>query len=360
MSPTSNTLHSIGLFVADHVTAMLAYWDKDLVCRFANDAYRDWFGKSREEMVGKMTIKELLGPLYEKNLRYITGALAGVQQTFEREIPLPNGGVRFSLANYFPDIVDGEVLGFVVHVADITPLKLLEIELKKSKEIIEEQNKSLMNFANIISHNLNNYVQSFTGMTELLQYNYPKPVHDDIIKDLSVLSHNFAETIKNIGEIVYAQNMLTITPVQINLCEYITKTISAVKMQITSTGTAIWNNVPPDTIIMGNPAYVESILLNLLTNAIKYRHPDRTAIIELYSTTKDNAVLLTVADNGRGINLEKYGQKLFGLYNKFHGNADARGIGLYITKFQIEAMGGSISVESEENKGTTFTICFKK
>ena len=150
-------LESIGLLVADHVSAMLAYWDKNLVCRFANAAYRDWFGKTREEMVGKVTIKELLGPIYDQNLPYILGALGGKPQTFEREIPIPSGGTRYSIANYFPDIVNGEVQGFFVHVADITNLKLLERELTKSNEIIGEQNQRLLNFANIVSHNLKSY-----------------------------------------------------------------------------------------------------------------------------------------------------------------------------------------------------------
>ena len=136
---SENNINALGLLVADRVSAMLAYWDKDLVCRFANAAYRDWFGKTREEMVNKMTIKELLGSLYEKNKPYIFGALEGENQTFEREIPLPSGELRYSLANYFPDIVNGKVRGFFVHVADITPIKLLEKEFEEINIIINRK-----------------------------------------------------------------------------------------------------------------------------------------------------------------------------------------------------------------------------
>lgn len=111
--------------IADNISAMLAYWDKNLVCRFANAAYLHWFGRTKEEMVDKMTIEELLGPIYIKNLPYIKGALSGIPQTFERLIPSPGGGIRHSLANYYPDIVNGEVKGFYVHVADIS-LSLLK------------------------------------------------------------------------------------------------------------------------------------------------------------------------------------------------------------------------------------------
>src|SRR5690349_11732496 len=80
------TLPEMGLLVSDHIQAMIAYWDKGQVCRFANNAYMFWFGKSRDEMIGRITMKELLGPLYEKNLPYINAVLTGVKQQFEREI----------------------------------------------------------------------------------------------------------------------------------------------------------------------------------------------------------------------------------------------------------------------------------
>src|SRR5688500_16198291 len=98
--------------VVDHISAMIAYWDKDLVCRYANASYLEWFGKKSEDMIDKITLPQLLGPLYEKNLPYIEGVLCGNAQTFEREILLPNGKARYTLANYYPDIVDGQVLGF--------------------------------------------------------------------------------------------------------------------------------------------------------------------------------------------------------------------------------------------------------
>lgn len=117
--------------VVNQVTAMLAYWDENQVCRFANSAYMEWFGKSPEEMIGKITMKELLGPLYEKNLPHIVAALRGEKQVFEREIPLPAGGSRHSIATYFPDVQDGKVKGFFVHVADVTLIKNLEAQVMK-------------------------------------------------------------------------------------------------------------------------------------------------------------------------------------------------------------------------------------
>ena len=127
-----DTMADVALRVADHTPAMLAYWNRDLICEFANEAYRAWFGKSRAEVVGS-SMRALLGPLFELNLPYINGVLAGQPQQFERTIPVPGGGeaVRESLATYTPDIVDGTVRGFYVHVADVTDLKRLEAEQRR-------------------------------------------------------------------------------------------------------------------------------------------------------------------------------------------------------------------------------------
>jgi len=149
-----------GSQITDHVDAMLAYWDKDQVCRFANDAYRDWFGKTSEEMIDKMNMKELLGPLYEKNLPYINGALSGQKQVFERDIPLPNGSTRNSLATYFPDIQDGEVKGFFVHVANVTYIKELEAKVLRARQemlrnVIETQEKERQDVASLIRDSVN-------------------------------------------------------------------------------------------------------------------------------------------------------------------------------------------------------------
>ncbi len=129
--PPSASLAEMALRVADHVPAMLAYWDRVLICRFANDAYRLWFGRTREALLGTH-IQDLLGPLYELNRPYIERALAGTVQVFERTIPLPDGTVRESLATYTPDIEAGVVRGFFVQVADVTAMKQLERRLEQA------------------------------------------------------------------------------------------------------------------------------------------------------------------------------------------------------------------------------------
>jgi len=129
--------------VVDGVPSMLAYWDREQRCRFANQAYETWFGVAPEALLGK-TLEELLGPIYPLNLPYIEGALGGEQQAFERLIPDPHGGPpRYSQANYIPHVVDGVVRGFVVQVADISRHKQLEDQLHEANEELKRVNAEL-------------------------------------------------------------------------------------------------------------------------------------------------------------------------------------------------------------------------
>lgn len=119
------------LHVVNHIPAMVAYWGANERCEFANGAYRYWFGRTTEQMDG-ITLEQLLGPLYEKNLPFIRGALGGARQVFERRIPLPNGDARDTIATYTPEIVGGRVTGFSAHVADVTLLRRREAELAQA------------------------------------------------------------------------------------------------------------------------------------------------------------------------------------------------------------------------------------
>lgn len=120
--------------LVEHIPAMVAYWDASLHCRFANRAYEQWFGVSPEALIGKH-IRELLGPLYEKNLPHIEAALRGERQEFEREIPDPSGGPsRHGLASYIPHVVDGAVHGFFALVTDVSEIKRAQLALRESEE----------------------------------------------------------------------------------------------------------------------------------------------------------------------------------------------------------------------------------
>ncbi len=131
-------LNNFSLLVADNVHSLLGYWDNNEVCRFANSAYLNWLGRSREEMVNKITVKELLGPIYKLNAPYIIAVLQGTPQHFERVYTTPSGEIRNSYTSYIPHIADGEVKGFIAQVTDITPIKKLDEQLSDTEIKLKE------------------------------------------------------------------------------------------------------------------------------------------------------------------------------------------------------------------------------
>jgi len=121
--------------LVDRVPSMLAYWDRDLRCRFANRAYEKWFGVDSDRLLGT-PIQALLGPrLFAMNEPHIRAALAGQRQVFERIVPGPGGVERHSLAEYIPDVVDGVVRGFLVQVTEVTELKQTQAALRREAEL---------------------------------------------------------------------------------------------------------------------------------------------------------------------------------------------------------------------------------
>ncbi|MBS1501279.1 MAG: PAS domain-containing protein [Bacteroidetes bacterium] len=321
---TDTCRDQLSVSVADNISAMLAYWDKNLVCRFANAAYMDWFGKSRQQLVNQMTLMDLLGPeLFARNYPYVQRALLGKPQTFEREIASPDGKVRNAIANYFPDFDNlGNVKGFFAHVADVTRLKQMENELKRSNRIISEQNNRLLNFANIVSHNLSTYAFNLSSVLGFLDEAKTDDERVELMGYLHSISRNFTESIHNLREIVDAQNQGRIKYEWVNLHDYAEKAISMLYKQVKENQAIIVNHIPADLKLWANPAYIDSIVLNFLTNAIKYRHPDRAPFIRLSAGRRGNELAFKITDNGLGINLKRYGEKLFGMYQTFHGNAD--------------------------------------
>jgi signal transduction histidine kinase len=118
--------------------------------------------------------------------------------------------------------------------------------------------------------------------------------------------------------------------------------------------------ISEDFTLSTDRAYLDSVVFNLISNAIKYRKPEAHPIIKIQSGEFQKQNWFSISDNGMGIDLKKYGDRIFGMFKTFHGNRDARGIGLFITRNQIEALGGKIEVDSAPGQGTTFTIYLPK
>lgn len=255
---------------------------------------------------------------------------------------------------------DGKPLRVIGTHSDISQQKEKEHLLQQSIAIISEQNARLMNFAHIVSHNLRSHSGNFQLLLNLLENAENDDEYQQMLSLLKENAQSLDEAIKHLNEVVQIQTNANISKQELGLRSFIVKTTDTLAGEINKHNVKVLNHVPDHEKVYYNPAYLESVLLNFMSNGIKYRHPERHPEIELSTGKEEGKRYLSIKDNGIGINLEKYGKKLFGLYKTFHGNSDARGVGLFITKNQIDAMGGSIDVKSEPNSGTTFKIYFNE
>ncbi|MBQ4818470.1 PAS domain-containing protein [Aquimarina sp. MMG016] len=253
---------------------------------------------------------------------------------------------------------ENEVGGVIIHMSDITKIKREE-ELKSLLAVAEDQNKRLRNFAHIVSHNLKSHSGNFEMLLDLFVQENPGIEDDEIIKLFKTASEHLSETITHLNEVVLMNTSVDENLTVLNLNEAIDKTMESVSALAIENNVTIKNEVGTDARILGIPAYLDSILLNFITNGIRYRSDHRDSYVILSSYTETGYTVLCVEDNGLGIDLKKHRSKLFGMYKTFHNNKEARGIGLFITKNQVEAMGGKIEVESEVDKGTIFKIYMK-
>lgn len=243
---------------------------------------------------------------------------------------------------------------------DVTLEKEKEVELLGNLDIINEQNNRLLNFAHIVSHNLRSHTGNLKMLLNIIESDDDQETKEECFNHLRTTSEALSDTIEHLKELVDIHSTVIHKKENLNLNSYLNRTLEILSNEIKENKVDIVNEIDNNQTVKFNPAYLDSIFLNFTTNAIKYSHPDRIPVIT-YSFKRENKKgILSIHDNGLGINLEKYGEKLFGMYKTFHKNQNARGIGLFITKNQVESMGGTIEVESKVNQGTTFKINFNE
>ncbi|MTI87789.1 MAG: PAS domain S-box protein [Balneolaceae bacterium] len=335
---------------------------KDLEGRYlmANKAASDFFEQKGDEIIGKTDIDigideekaRALNELDKEVVEKDSQLLIPADKTIDKEgNELWHQTIKVPF--YRTDSGEPSVLSVATN---ITQRKKKEKELNRSLDIIGQQNKRLTNFAHIVSHNLRNHAGNISMLLSLYGMEESEEEQQDLFKHLNAASERLNESIADLNEIIDQQYKFSNDRKRVNLSNYLSKIKEILTSKILSENVVIKENVPEDLNFDYNPVYLESILLNLLSNAIKYRHPDRRPVIELSAYEEEGHVHFSITDNGLGIDLDKYGGKLFGMYETFHENKNSKGIGLFITKNQIESMGGSIAAESIPGKKTTFNM----
>ncbi len=262
-------------------------------------------------------------------------------------------------ASFSPIKINDQMAGIACYSRDITERKKAELERAKITNELMLRNRDLEQFTFIISHNLRAPTANIIGITEFLQDDSTtKAEQVELLKSLSSSVLNLDSVIKDINSILQVK-------LEINERKELISFSGLVKDIIISLGNINEKNqiiINPDFSeideIFSFKVYMQSIFYNLISNSIKYSKPDEQAIIEIKSKLENNKIILVFKDNGLGIDLEAKTDKIFKLYTRFHSHVEGKGMGLFMVKTQVDAIGGKISIESEIDKGTEFTIIF--
>lgn len=242
---------------------------------------------------------------------------------------------------------------------DITIMKEAEKDLNDSLQLVTEQNKRLLNFSYIVSHNLRSHTSNIESIIALIESSESEEERKEMMLLLKSVSDSLDETMEHLNEVVNINTNINLSIKPLNLNNYVDKAKEVLTDQIQTNEVTFITNIPENATINYNSAYLESILYNLISNAIRYRHKQRKPIISIHLYKEMDKDVIEISDNGMGIDLKRNADKIFGMYKTFSNNPDAKGIGLFITKNQIDAMGGTIKVKSTLDIGTSFKIYTK-
>ncbi|MES2928942.1 MAG: ATP-binding protein [Pseudomonadota bacterium] len=358
--------HHMRLLV-DQVPSMLAYWDSQLMCRFANQAYERWFGVCREKLLGT-SIRDLLGPeLFAKNEPYIRGALAGKRQIFERIVPGPGGVQRNSLAEYIPHIVDGVVQGFMVQVTELTELKQIQEALRREQEqraqiekhaaevevLLRERTEMLYVLAHEVRQPLNNASAAMQSAQAEMRGAGMGGASERVVQAQAVIG----QVLTSIDNTLAVASLLA-RPDSIALDDTDIDTwiriVIADLPESERSRIQVLRETTTRTVVM-DMSLMRLALRNVLSNALKFSPNGSKVVVRVADSDEPLALIVDVTDTGPGFSSELQDKLFTRGARGDHKNA-GHGLGLYIARQVMQLHGSTVEVIGPAADGTTLRL----
>ena len=345
----------------------LGYWEWELETDKItwSDRMYEIFNFGKEQNLNSHLIVQKVHPddkkLYKRQIKKILETKKG--STFETRITRNKDGkeeVLHILGRVECEEENGKLHKIKGTLVDVTEKRQALINLQHSHQMVVEQNERLLNFSYIVSHNLRSHSSNIQGLvTHLKEVDSEEEMREmlQLIEDVAI---SLNETLKDLNEVVHIHKNSNGIISDLTLYDFINRVIKILHREIKINDIDLRINVPQDKKVWFNSAYLQSVLLNIMSNAVKYRDPDKKSEIKITFSEDEKFKILEISDNGIGIDLETNKSNLFGMYKTFTDFKNSRGIGLFVTNNQMQAMGGKIEVSSEINIGSTFTLYFKK
>ncbi|MBI1185699.1 PAS domain S-box protein [bacterium] len=258
--------------------------------------------------------------------------------------------------SFYPLRIDGKIEGTACYLRNITDKKKAEQERDRMIDEIIQRNKNFEQFAYIVSHNLRAPVANILGISRLLEYELSaedrKATQEALFKAVAHLD----SVVIDLNKILQFGTRQTKQREKIRFSEITHTILESIENLVLEEKVQVQLDFEEIDEIESVRSYIHSVFFCLITNAIKYRREEVDTLLKITSEKTMKNVIIKFWDNGRGIDLTKYGEAIFGLYKRFHMHVEGKGLGLFMTKMQLEELGGNISVESEPNKYCIFTV----
>ncbi|HTF02685.1 MAG TPA: PAS domain S-box protein [Bacteroidia bacterium] len=253
----------------------------------------------------------------------------------------------------------GKRVKMIGTIQDITERKGFEQERTQIAKDLLQRNKALEQFAYIVSHNLRAPVANILGLSHLIRNtSLTGEAHMQCINGLTKSVESLDQIIIDLNDILHVKRNITEKRDVVNFHSLVRNISDSIRMTMEEEKVVISTDFSQTNELFTIKNYLYSIFYNLISNSIKYRKPNLNPLIHISSQVLDKKTILTFRDNGLGIDLNMHGDKVFGLYKRFHLDVKGKGMGLYMVKTQVESLGGKIDIKSEVNKGTEIMIEF--
>ncbi|WP_179415988.1 ATP-binding protein [Mucilaginibacter sp. E4BP6] len=253
--------------------------------------------------------------------------------------------------------------GFILENKDITEIKTATLERDRITNDLTQHNRDLEQFTYIISHNLRAPVANILGLTNILKdhgQGMDAETQQEVIDRIFTSTKNIDTTIKDLNQILQTRKPVGSKKEKIEFESMVDAVKTSLRNTIALEKVKIDCDFTSVASIFTTRSYLYSIFYNLTSNSIKYRKADVAPLISITSKKVDDKIELHFKDNGKGIDLDKNAEDVFGLYKRFDTSVEGKGMGLFMVKTQVSALGGSINVESKLGEGTEFILQFNQ
>lgn len=225
-------------------------------------------------------------------------------------------------------------------------------------EGLNNRNAHLESLARMVSHNLRSPISGMKMLLSLYDRQETQEQKEELVSHFKEGAEELFKMVEDLARIMLDYRELIKDSENISLDEIGTGVLQQLQGMIKEYGADVTMDFSDYPTVTYSKVYLESIFINMISNALKYHSPDRSPKVQVSSYLDGDRVILSFNDNGMGIDLEAHGADLFKMYKTFHNQKKeaSKGIGLFMTKNQVETRGGKIEVESKVGVGTTFLI----